>query len=101
MVVHMQGLFESVPIACGNITTFAHLFVGTSAPFDLLLGRPWQRGNMVSIDKCNEGTYLVFKDRNQMGELESKFKMMVEAEPMPSWAAGLDDFMNSVQAYDP
>ncbi|KAJ7030524.1 hypothetical protein C8F04DRAFT_1186739 [Mycena alexandri] len=32
-------------------------------PFDLLLGRPWQRGNLVSIDEREEGTYLIFKDR--------------------------------------
>ncbi|KAJ7260675.1 hypothetical protein C8J57DRAFT_1514609 [Mycena rebaudengoi] len=32
------------------------------APFELLLGRPWQRSNLVSIDEREEGTYLVFKD---------------------------------------
>jgi hypothetical protein len=29
----------------------------------MLLGRPWQRRNLVSIDECEEGTYLIFKDR--------------------------------------
>jgi hypothetical protein len=31
-------------------------------PFKFLLGRLWQRSNLVSIDEREEGTYLVFKD---------------------------------------
>ncbi|KAF8200014.1 hypothetical protein K438DRAFT_1966350 [Mycena galopus ATCC 62051] len=34
-----------------------------TAPFSLLLGQLWQRGNLVSIDERDEGTYLIFKDR--------------------------------------
>jgi len=39
----------------------ANLYVGENLPFDLLLGRPWQKGNRISIDERNDGTYLVFK----------------------------------------
>ncbi|KAF8158928.1 hypothetical protein K438DRAFT_1986103 [Mycena galopus ATCC 62051] len=38
-------------------------WIQDTAPFSLLLGRPWQRGNLVSIDERDEGTYLIFKDR--------------------------------------
>jgi hypothetical protein len=36
--------------------------VASHVPFDLLLGRPWQRGNYVSIEERPEGTYVIFKD---------------------------------------
>ena len=51
----------------------ANLYVG-NVPFDLLLGRPWQRGNKVSIDELEDGTYLIFKDPNMM---EPKHKVLV------------------------
>ena len=51
----------------------ANLYVG-NVPFDLLLGRPWQRGNKVSIDELEDGTYLIFKDPNMM---ELKHKVLV------------------------
>lgn len=46
----------------GQVTTQANIFVGEHVPFDLLLGRPWQRGNYISIDERSDGTYLLFKD---------------------------------------
>ncbi|THU92808.1 hypothetical protein K435DRAFT_654842, partial [Dendrothele bispora CBS 962.96] len=54
----LQGRIDSVPIDCGSAKTFANLFVGSHVPFDLLLGRPWQRGNFISIDERDDGTYL-------------------------------------------
>lgn len=58
----LQGWIENVDFNCGGAKTNADLWVSQSAPFELLLGRPWQRGNLVSIDEREEGTYLVFKD---------------------------------------
>ena len=58
----LTGVVEQVPLSCGSVSTVANLFVGENVPFDLLLGRPWQRENMVSIDERKNGTYLVFKD---------------------------------------
>ena len=58
----LTGLIEHVPLSCGGVSTVANLYVGEDLPFDLLLGRPWQKGNMVSIDERKNGTYLVFKD---------------------------------------
>jgi hypothetical protein len=59
----LQGWIQDVEFSCGGANTVTDLWVSQQAPFDLLLGRPWQRGNRVSIDERDEGTYLVFKDR--------------------------------------
>ncbi|KAH7902945.1 hypothetical protein BJ138DRAFT_1199218, partial [Hygrophoropsis aurantiaca] len=58
----LRGLVPNVPLHCGGVVTEASLFVGEHVPFQLLLGRPWQRGNFVSIDEHQDGTYLLFKD---------------------------------------
>ncbi|KLO04018.1 hypothetical protein SCHPADRAFT_789787, partial [Schizopora paradoxa] len=55
----LRGLVKKVPIGLGTILTFANIYVGEHVPFDLLLGRPWQRGNYISIDERPEGTYLI------------------------------------------
>ena len=47
----LWGLVQHVPLNCGSVSTEANLYVGEHMPFQLLLGRPWQRGNYVSIDK--------------------------------------------------
>ena len=59
---YLEGLIEDVSLTCGGVTTHANIYVGNKVPFDLLLGRPWQRGNYVTIDERTEGTFLVFKD---------------------------------------
>ncbi|KAJ7743389.1 hypothetical protein B0H16DRAFT_1727776 [Mycena metata] len=59
----LQGQIHGVEFNCGGAVTSANLWVSQKAPFELLLGRPWQRGNLVSIDERTEGTYLIFKDR--------------------------------------
>ncbi|KAH8111639.1 hypothetical protein DFH11DRAFT_1792138, partial [Phellopilus nigrolimitatus] len=56
----LNGLVADVPINIGSLSTVANLFVGDHVPFQLLLGRPWQRGNFISIDERPEGTYLLF-----------------------------------------
>ncbi|KAK7000721.1 hypothetical protein R3P38DRAFT_2560447 [Favolaschia claudopus] len=60
---HLQGWIKDVEFTCGDASTVTDLWVAQRAPFTLLLGRPWQRGNLVSIDERDEGTYLIFKDR--------------------------------------
>jgi hypothetical protein len=59
----LQGWIRDVEFTCGAAVTMTDLWVSQKAPFALLLGRPWQRGNLVSIDEREEGTYLIFKDR--------------------------------------
>jgi hypothetical protein len=56
---NLQGHISEVSLKCGSVETFANLYVGDAVPFDLLLGRPWQRDNLVSIDERIDGTYLV------------------------------------------
>jgi len=63
----MAGLMENVPLMCGSVLTHADLFVAGHVPFDLLLGRPWQRGNLVSIEERTDGTYILFKDPKDPG----------------------------------
>jgi hypothetical protein len=58
----LQGYIHDVDFTCGGVLTRTDLWVSQQAPFELLLGRPWQRGNLVTIDEREEGTYLVFKD---------------------------------------
>ncbi|KAJ6464665.1 hypothetical protein C8R47DRAFT_1224734 [Mycena vitilis] len=58
----LRGYVHDVEFSCGGVPTVTDLWVSQQAPFELLLGRPWQRGNLVSIDEREEGTYLVFKD---------------------------------------
>lgn len=58
----LKGHIADVVLKCGNVETTANLYVGEKLPFDLLLDRPWQRNNLVSIDERTDGTYLIFKD---------------------------------------
>ncbi|GJE97289.1 hypothetical protein PsYK624_135050 [Phanerochaete sordida] len=77
----LQGFVSDVPLTCGAVTTYASLFIGTKAPFDLLLGRPWQRGNYVSIDERIDGTYLLFKDRSMVVRYEMLVSPEQEVDP--------------------
>ena len=77
----LEGLVREVPLSFGSVRTRANLHVGRHVPFDLLLGRPWQRDNMVSIDEQEDGTYLVFKDRDT---LEPRHKALVTPDAIVS-----------------
>ncbi|KAF7795489.1 hypothetical protein EIP86_006651 [Pleurotus ostreatoroseus] len=69
----LTGFIPNVPLRCGGVLTHASIFVGENAPFQLLLGRPWQRGNFVGIDERLDGTYLLFKNR----QMEVQYEMFV------------------------
>jgi len=59
----MVGVIEGIDISVASMPTFAKgLYIKHRAPFQLLLGRPWQQENKVSIDERADGTYLIFKD---------------------------------------
>ena len=60
----LRGIVKNLTLNCGDVETKASVHIGDKVPFDLLLGRPWQRGNLVTIDEREEGTYLMFKDKN-------------------------------------
>jgi hypothetical protein len=77
---NLHGIVENVPLNCGGVMTHANLYVGTHVPFDLLLGRPWQRGNFVSIDERRDGTYLLFKDPQNLEE--ARYEVLVTPDSM-------------------
>ena len=76
----LRGLVQEVPLTCGAIKTYANLYVGEHVPFDLLLGRPWQRGNYISIDERADGTYLLFKDQSLQ---HTRYEILVSPEGSP------------------
>ncbi|KAG2079508.1 uncharacterized protein F5147DRAFT_592260, partial [Suillus discolor] len=57
---HLKGLVSQVPVNIGAVLTTAEIYVGDSVPFDILLGRPWQIHNVVSIHERPTGTWLEF-----------------------------------------
>ena len=61
-LVHDSSSKEDVRLNMGAFSTLANLYIGANPPFELLLGRSWQKGNFVSIDEREDGTYLLFKD---------------------------------------
>ncbi|SJL18085.1 uncharacterized protein ARMOST_21657 [Armillaria ostoyae] len=59
----LSGQFGNVRLEQGPVVTNAALFIGNQKiSFQLLLGCPWLRGNLVSISERLEGTYLVYHD---------------------------------------
>jgi hypothetical protein len=79
----LTGMVENVRLEFGGVTTRANLYVGEHVPFDLLLGRPWQRGNYVTIDELEDGTYLIFKDPRT---LQPKYSVLVTPDGVnPKW----------------
>jgi len=77
---NLHGIVKNVPLNCGGVMTQANLYVGSHVPFDLLLGRPWQRGNFVSIDERRDGTYLLFKDPQNLEE--ARYEVLVTPDSM-------------------
>ena len=47
-----------IRLSAGNLVTITDLWVGPNLPFSILLRRPWQRKNRVSIEECETGTWL-------------------------------------------
>lgn len=78
----LDGIVADVPLHCGEVFTAADLWVGDHVPFHLLLGRPWQKKNYVSIDERRNGTYLVFKD-TKSPTLDPRFEILVAVNKNP------------------
>jgi len=79
---NLMGIVENVPLNCGGVSTEANIYVGEHVPFDLLLGRPWQRGNYVSIDERRDGTYLLFKDEENRHNLKNRYEILVTPDTL-------------------
>jgi hypothetical protein len=57
----MYGLCHDVNLTTGNLQTNTNLWVGPPG-IPILLGRPWQRKNRISIEERPSGTWLVHRD---------------------------------------
>ncbi|KAI0795381.1 hypothetical protein BC629DRAFT_1592866 [Irpex lacteus] len=88
----LDGEVADVDINMGSLHTRASLFVGSNAPFDLLLGRPWQRGNLVSIDERPDGTYLIFKDKN----MKPQYELAAVVEDQPETRQATNNYIRSL-----
>ena len=58
----LEGKCIGIRLSAGNLVTVTDLWVGSKLPFALLLGRPWQRRNRVSIEERETGTWLCRRD---------------------------------------
>ncbi|KAJ7234904.1 hypothetical protein B0H12DRAFT_1238947 [Mycena haematopus] len=76
-VKELRGFLNEVALITGGAPTTASFWVGDSLPFDMLLGRPWQKGNFVSIEERPDGTYLIFRDA-ETGN--NRFQLHVQEE---------------------
>lgn len=93
----LQGCVANIPLMCGSVLTPATCWVGEQTPFQLLLGRPWQRGNFVSIDERPEGTYLLFKDKRIPDMVQHE--VLVSNEESYEKTRYINDYMHRVQQY--
>ena len=60
----LKGYLQEIDLTCGNVITTCDFHVGDILPFEVLLGRTWQRNNYVTISEKKDGTYLEFRDRD-------------------------------------
>jgi hypothetical protein len=60
----LKGIIPDLELKIGGLITTSNYWVTTTCPLDILLGRPWQRQNLVSIDERTDGTYLRFNRVN-------------------------------------
>ena len=60
----LKGIIPDLELKIGGLITTNNYWITTTCPLDILLGQPWQRQNLVSIDERTEGTYLRFNRVN-------------------------------------
>ncbi|KAJ7050867.1 hypothetical protein C8F01DRAFT_1263568 [Mycena amicta] len=92
----LHGYLKDVSLIAGGTESLASFWVGKHVPFEVLLGRPWQRGNFVSIDERRDGTYLVFRDPESG---ENRHELLVDDAEDPQNTSGSympGTFMNEV-----
>ena len=52
----LLGMIPDLEMKIGGLSTTGDFWVSSEIPPDILLGRPWQQQNMVSIDERLDGT---------------------------------------------
>ncbi|KAF8173206.1 hypothetical protein K438DRAFT_1981055 [Mycena galopus ATCC 62051] len=90
----LQGWIRDVEFTCGAAVTVTDLWVSHRAPFALLLGQPWQRGNLVSIDEREEGTYLIFKDRKTRCPRFELLAVPYDGPPIGTTSGPINQYMS-------
>ena len=82
---HLQGIIKNVELTCGDVRTWAYVYIADNAPFDLLLERLWQLDNQVSIiEKGESRTWLLFGvpyKPTEFGALELKVYSSFTEDP--------------------
>ena len=63
----LMGTIEGVPLSYGHIQMEGDFYVSANAPFQGLLGRPWQVDNEISIKERSDGTHLEFPPYDREG----------------------------------
>ncbi|KAF8815582.1 hypothetical protein BYT27DRAFT_7079612 [Phlegmacium glaucopus] len=105
----LKGCAEFLEIDVGGIKTYAHAFVVDSAPYRLLLGRPWQKGVKLGKIEGENGevdvviTDLVDKDRKAVistrerkeEQLKKGLAVMVDKSNEDLKIQGKDDSLTS------
>ncbi|KAL0566835.1 hypothetical protein V5O48_015168 [Marasmius crinis-equi] len=74
----LRGAVDKLHLQCGTVDTEGFFYVGEDVPFQMLLGRPWMRGNAVSVDERENGTYIVFKDQHTW---KPRYEMLASTIP--------------------
>jgi hypothetical protein len=91
----LDGEVSDVNLNMSVLNTTANFYVRVNPPFDLLLGRPWQRGNFVSIDERHDGTYLLFKD----GDMKVRYELAATVEKCPQNIKEIRNYMHKAQSW--
>jgi hypothetical protein len=63
------GTIPDVRFMLGGKGTVCHLNIHKDAPYPLLLGRPWQKENMISIMEKPSGTHFIITYKTEFGEV--------------------------------
>ena len=77
----VTGEIESLALKIGPIETSGRFTCITEAPFNVLLGRPWQRLNRVSIEEREDGTCLLFRDPMNLDREQIKYELLFPDNP--------------------
>ena len=61
-ITMLQGRCREIRLWLGDNPTVTDFWVGGNIPYDIVLGRPWQRRNRIGIDERRTGTWLTKRD---------------------------------------
>lgn len=65
----MSGCMEMLEIDIDSVKTWAHAYVVSDAPYQLLLGRPWQCLVRLSKEETNDGVVVTICDPLNVGNI--------------------------------